>query len=101
MVTVTLCDVVPPLPLQASVNDAVPIAAPRLSVSVPEGAFDPDQSPLAVHVVASVLLQVSVVLPPKTTVEGSALNVMEGPGAVTLIVVVEMAVRPRPSQVST
>lgn len=70
--TDTLWEVVPPLPRQVSVNDTLSIAAPTVIVSVPEIALDPDQLPLAPHLLASVLLQVSVVLAPVGTDIGLA-----------------------------
>ena len=56
--TVALSTVVPPLPLHVSVNDTLPVADPTLIVSVPEVGLDPDEPSLALHELASVLLQV-------------------------------------------
>jgi hypothetical protein len=48
---------VPPGPVQASVNVDVDVKGP--TVSVPSGCLPPDQAPLAVHDVASLLFQLS------------------------------------------
>ena len=80
--TDTLCELVPPLPRQVSVNDTVPIAAPTLIVSEPEAGFDPDQAPLAVHAVAPELLQVTVVLAPDSNDIGFADRARVGDTAV-------------------
>src|SRR3984957_2302519 len=75
-VTVTDCASLPPPPVQvrlyivvaATTTDALPLVA-RLPVNVP---------PLAVHEVALVLVQVSVVAAPAATVVGDAVKVTVG-----------------------
>ncbi|HZF16518.1 MAG TPA: hypothetical protein VE046_11290 [Steroidobacteraceae bacterium] len=76
----------PPAPVHVSVN--VLLAALNAPVlAVPESALLPDQAPLAVHAVALVDDQVSVELPPLTTLVGLAVSVTAGAGgAVTATV---------------
>ena len=63
----------------------------------------PVQSPLASQVVAFVVVQASVALPPCTTFVGVAVrsSVGAGVGGVTVTVVVALAVPPGPLQLST
>jgi hypothetical protein len=70
--------VAPPAPLQLSVYDAFAVNAPVLCE--PDVAFDPLQPPDAVHDVALVDDQVSVLLPPLLTEVGEADNDTVGAG---------------------
>lgn len=65
-------------------------------LSEPALDFTPLQSPVAVHVDALVLLQVSVVDPPLSTALGTALKVTVGAGVDTVMVVLWLAVPPAP-----
>lgn len=92
--TVVLACRVPPAPLQLSVNDVVALNAPVLAL--PETDFEPLQPPDAVHEVAFVELQVSVLLPPLATLVGDADSETVGAGVafVTVTVVLARALRP-------
>lgn len=74
--TVTDCEVLPPVPVQISVN--VPVAVIALRVSLPEVVLPPVHAPLAVQAVALVLDHVNVELLPLLTVMGFALIDMIG-----------------------
>jgi hypothetical protein len=97
--TVTLAEPVPPPPVQASANvvvvDSAAVAAD------PEVAFAPDQPPDAVHVLALVLLQVSVAPVPGAT-EATLLvsDTVGAGGAVTLTVALVVALPPAPVHTS-
>jgi hypothetical protein len=71
------CDV-PPAPAQLNVNVALALSPPVLCV--PAVVFVPVQPPDAVHVVALVDVQVSVLLEPLLTVVGTAVSVTVGAG---------------------
>ena len=71
---------VPPAPVQLRLYVAAALRAPELSV--PETAFAPLQVPLAVHAVALVLDQVSVLVPPALMDNGLADSVTVGAGVV-------------------
>jgi hypothetical protein len=93
--------VLPPGPLQLSVNPvAGAVSAPVLAE--PAVGRPPDHPPLAVHVVASVVDQVSVELPPLATSFGFAVSVTLGKGVpvVTVTVAVLAAVPPGPLQLN-
>lgn len=77
-VTVAVCCAVPPLPLQLNANVLLVESGPTFCV--PEGAFWPLQAPEAVHDVALVLDQVSVLVPPDCTLVGLAVRVTVGAG---------------------
>ena len=81
-VTATVTDWLaePPVPVQASVNVVFAVKLPVLAE--PEIAFVPDHPPDAVHEVASVVLQVSVVALPDVTGMGLADKATVGPGVV-------------------
>lgn len=66
---------------QVSANSVFPASAPV--VKVPLVASTPPQPPDAEHIVASVEVQVSVALPPATTVVGSAITLTVGAGIAT------------------
>jgi hypothetical protein len=74
--TVTDCVVLPPSPVQVSVNVLVAVSAPV--DSEPDGDLDPVHAPAAWHDVASVDDQVSIDALPLGTVVGSALRVNVG-----------------------
>jgi hypothetical protein len=76
--TVTLTDrlVVPPAPVQASVKLLLAVKAGL--TWVPDAAFEPDQAPEAVQLVAPVDDQVRFVLAPLATEVGLALRVTAG-----------------------
>ena len=98
--TVTLACVVPPVPVQLSVKvvATVKAAVPWL----PAVVLEPLQPPDAVHDVALVEFQVSVLLPPLATLVGDADNVTVGAGveAVTVTEVLPWPVPPAPVQLS-
>jgi hypothetical protein len=72
----TAAALVPPAPVQVSEKEASAVSAPE--VWLPLAASAPLQLPEAVHEVALVELQVSVVVLPLLTVVGSALSVAVG-----------------------
>lgn len=75
---VTVCDVVPPAPVQLSEKKLVTFKG--ADVSVPEVGFAPFHAPEAVQLVASLLDQSSLTVLPATTVVGVALNRSVGAG---------------------
>jgi hypothetical protein len=99
MVTVTVADCValPPAPVHVSVN--VDVAARATVVKLPVVACAPLHAPLALQVVALVLVQFKLVLEPDMTVEGVALSVTVGSGAVTTTVADCAVLPPAPVQV--
>jgi hypothetical protein len=99
-VTVALACPVPPVPVQLSVKVVALVRAAVLSL--PAVAFDPDQPPEAVHAVAFVEVQVSVLLPPLATEVGDADSETVGAGvaAVTVTDAVRCVVPPAPLQLS-
>lgn len=80
-VTVADCDALPPSPVQVRSYSVVLVSAPV--DHVPLVATAPLQPPEAVHAVASVEFHVNSELAPVVTVEGAAVNVTVGAGAVT------------------
>jgi len=100
MTTVTLDCPVPPVPLQPRLNVVVAVKAPV--PCVPAVDLLPLQPPEAVHDVALVLDQVSVLLPPLLTEVGDADNVTVGAGveAVTVTEALACAVPPAPVQLN-
>jgi hypothetical protein len=84
------------VPEHVSVKLAVAVSAPV--DWLPLVAFVPDQSPDALHTVASVELQVSVAEPPLAVVVGFAVSVTVG-GATTVTVAVWLALPPTPEHV--
>ncbi|MBT8116650.1 MAG: hypothetical protein KJO66_02365, partial [Gammaproteobacteria bacterium] len=99
--TVTVSLAVPPAPEQLSVKLLLAVSGP--TDWLPEGFFLPDQPPLATHVVASLELQLSVLVPPESTVSGFAPSVTAGAGLgalVTSTVTVSLTVQPAPEQLS-
>jgi hypothetical protein len=99
-VTVTLCDAVPPAPLQLNVN--VVVADKGTVGSVPLVILLPLQPPEAVQLVALVEFQVSVVTFPTTTEAGFAVRVTDGAAgpAATVTVAVWLALPPAPEQLN-
>ena len=81
--TVADCVAEPPGPVQLSSNSEVLVIAPVDAVPLTEGV--PCQPPDAVQLVAFAVFQVSVELPPGTTVVGFALSVIIGATASTAI----------------
>jgi len=77
--TVTVRDAVPPGPVQVSTNPVVAFSAAL--VAVPDVGRAPVQPPDAVQLVAPVVLQVSVVVPPCDTDAGLAVRLTVGNGA--------------------
>jgi hypothetical protein len=98
--TVTLRDVVPPAPLQARVK-VVDCASAAVSCD-PDVAFVPLQPPDAVHEVALVDDQASVVVPPCATCAGFADSDTVGTAgaALTTTVAVRVVTPPAPEQLS-
>lgn len=84
----------PPAPVHTSVN--VEVALKFVTCSLPDAAFDPLQSPLALHPVALLLDHVRVVEPPVSTDACDALNVAAGAvaGEPTVTVTVRCAAGP-------
>jgi hypothetical protein len=97
-VTVTLREVLPPGPVQTSVNVLFDASAAEDSLSLV--AFVPDQAPEAVQPVALVELQVRVVALPAATEVGFAANDTVGTGNTTVTVTLCAAVPPAPVQAS-
>ena len=101
-VTVALAGAeVPPAPVQVSVKVVFVVSAPV--VNVPLTPCAPVQPPEAVHAVALVLDQVSVLVAPLGMAAGSALNVAIGSGTTGVTATVAPAgaeVPPAPAQVS-
>ena len=68
--------------------------------SWPAVAFDPDQSPNALQLLASVDDQFSVTLPPRVTLDGLAVRLTVGAiaagGALTVTVTLSLALTPAP-----
>ena len=77
-VTVTLCDALPPVPVQVSVY--VVVVDSGAVVCVPEVAFGPVQPSVALQLVALVELHVSVAAAPLATVVGFAPRATVGAG---------------------
>jgi hypothetical protein len=77
--TVTLCDRLPPAPVQERAKVFVPIVV-GVVTSLPLVAFVPVHSPLAVHAVAFVVLQVSVADVPRVMVLVEVVRVTVGAG---------------------
>lgn len=82
-VTVALCTVVPPAPLQVSVYVVVALSGP--TVSDPLSVFDPDQPSLAVQLVASSTLQLRSAVLPDVMLDGFAVSEMVGADIATAI----------------
>ena len=80
-VTVVAWLAVPSIPEQVSTNSVFDASAPM--VKEPLVASTPPQPPDAVHVVASVEVQVSVELPPAAMVVGCAVKLTVGAGVAT------------------
>lgn len=76
--TVTVCVVVPPVPVQESENAVVVVKL--VIICVPDVPLVPDHPPLPAHEVALALDQVSVVEPPLVTEAGEAERVTVGVG---------------------
>jgi hypothetical protein len=94
--TVTVCDAVPPAPVQLSANNVVLVRL--LRTSLPVGFFAPLQPPLAVQLVAFVDDQLTVDEPPLVTDRGDAVSDTVGGGAgLTVIVTDCAAVAPPPA----
>jgi hypothetical protein len=87
----------PPVPVHVSVNVDVAVRGP--TDAVPLTALVPLQDPLAVQLVALVVLQVSVEEPPLATLVGLAVSVTVGAALVTVTVALLVAVPPTPVQV--
>jgi hypothetical protein len=83
-VTVTLDCAVPPVPVQLKVNVVALVSAAVLWL--PAVAFVPLQPPEAVHDVAFVEFQVSVLVPPLPTDVGEADKVTVGAGVAAVTV---------------
>lgn len=77
-VTMTLCEIVPPLPAQVSVKVVVDASGPV--GSVPLVGFASLQPPLALQLVAFVDDQLSIVASPVVTESGLAVSVKVGAG---------------------
>jgi len=97
-VTVTLFEIVPPLPVQASVKVVVVASAPVDSVPLVD--FVSLQPPLAMQLVAFVDDQLSIEGSPVVTESGLAVSVKVGAGYETVTVAVRETVPPSPVQVS-
>jgi hypothetical protein len=97
-VTVTLREIVPPLPVQASVKVVVAASAPVDSVPLVD--FVPLQPPLAMQLVAFVDDQLSIEESPVVTESGLAVSVKVGAGYETVTVLVCESDPPLPMQVS-
>ena len=98
--TVTLVEAStrPPPPVQASVNVALRDRA--IVTSSPEVARSPAQSPVALQVLASVAVQVRRLVDPVLTLDGLAVKVNLGGGAVTATAALREMEPPGPVQVS-
>jgi len=101
VVTVTVCEALPPLPEQLNENVLVLVNTPV--VSEPLGALLPDQAPEAVQEVAFVEDQVSVDDPPLATEVGFAASDTVGTGGGggvpdTVTVADALALPPEPAQ---
>ena len=98
--TFTVWLVVPPVPVQVSVNDEAATRGPVEALA--DSAWLPDHPPDATQLDASVELQVSVDACPEPTVVGLALNVTLGAatGWLTLTETVRATLPPVPAQVS-
>jgi hypothetical protein len=97
-VTETLLCAFPPEPLQVSVNDVVDVSAPVLCE--PLVALLPVQPPVAVQLLAFVLLHVSVELDPDAMLCGLAPSDTVGGGAVTVTTTLLCVDPPAPEQSS-
>ena len=97
-VTVTLREIVPPLPVQASVK--VVVVASEPVDCVPLVAFASLQPPLAMQLVAFVDDQVSIEDSPVVTEGGLAVSAKVGAGYETVTVLVCESDPPSPMQVS-
>jgi hypothetical protein len=82
----------PPSPLHDNVYVAVEVNPTR--VCAPDIALPPVQPPDAVHVLACVLVHVSVDDPPLATAAGPAVNVTVGNGAGSTLIVTDFVVLP-------
>jgi hypothetical protein len=90
MLTLTEAAKLPPPPVQVSVNVVAALSA--LVIALPLGGSLPLQPPEAVHAVALVELQLSVVAAPLTTEAGLAVSaIVGGEGATTVTVTVDVA----------
>ncbi len=96
-VTITLLEVVPPAPVQLSVNVVFATSDPE--TCDPEVDLPPDHPPDALQVVAPVELQDRFVVLPELTVVGFAVNVKVGGAAFTVTVTLSEAEPPGPVQV--
>jgi hypothetical protein len=97
-VTVTDCDAEPPVPVQFNPNSVVLESAP--DDQIPCVATPPLQPPVPAQVMALVVLQFRVALPPLATVDGEAVKVMVGTGTNTATTADPLADPPGPVQVS-
>jgi hypothetical protein len=96
-VTVAVCTVEPPAPVQF--NEYVDVAVNAPVLSVPDVALFPDQLPDATQLVAFVAFQVNVEVPPDATLPGAAVSVSDG-ADVTVTVAVLDTEPPAPVHVS-
>jgi hypothetical protein len=98
--TVVLASAEPPAQEQIKVKPVVDVIAPVETPTALLVDCGPLQPPEAVHVVASVLLHVSVDVPPLTILAGVAVSITVGAGAagVTTTVVLEAPEPPGPEQ---
>ena len=100
--TATSREIVPPGPVQLSPK-VVPVVSAAL-LSLPVVAWEPDQPPVAVHVVALVEDQVRELLPPAATdaglVDSATVGAGGGGGGVTVTVTEAVPVPPVPEQFS-
>jgi hypothetical protein len=95
-VTVTLCEAVPPLPVQLR---PYAVVDEGLTACEPEVAFAPDHPPEAVHEPALVDDQLSVDDPPELMLAGDAERDTLGTGDVTVTRTLVDATPPMPLQV--